>query len=209
MAQIDIYLGEDVRLTTGFGVGFFGNGGFGAPILIGAFNGHTFVTDVSGVQEGFEANNNKRLDATRVIHGQQGSGINLTQLPNSRATINVRFENAETVTTTTPKFYVFDGSFDASGIPNFTTPQTGLTMFCAEILHTTEEQVDDGLGDSAWIDINGAVFLSLIDSPGTLGLRPGGAFTSDTRHDWYVAMSCTPLELGDKNFGLYVEVEFL
>lgn len=209
MAQVDIYLGEDVLLTAGFGVGFFGDGGFGAPILIGAFNGHTFVTDTSGALEGFEANNNKRLDASRVIHGQQGSGINLTQLPNSLATINLRFENAEEVTTNSPQLYVFDGSFDGSGIPNFTTAQTGLVMWCAQIRHTTEEQIDNGLGDSAWLNINGATFLSLVTSPGTLGLRPGGSFTSDTRHDWYVAMSCTPSELGDKAFGLYFETEFL
>lgn len=209
MAQADIYLGEDVLLTAGFGVGFFGDGGFGAPILIGAFNGRTFVTDTSGALEGFEANNNKRLDASRVIHGQQGSGIDLTQLPNSLATINLRFENAEAVTTNSPKLYVFDGSLDASGIPNFTTAQTGLVMWCAEIRHTTEEQVDNGLGDSAWLEINGTTFLSLVDSPGTLGLRPGGPFTSDTRHDWYVAMSCTPSELGDKSFGIYIEIEFL
>ena len=209
MAQADIYLGEDVLLTAGLGVGFFGDAGFGAPILVGEFNGRTFVTDASGVSEGFEANNNKRLGADTVINGQEGSGIDLTQLPNSLATINIRFQNAVAVRTLAPKFYIFDGTFDGSGIPNFTTAQTGLTMWCAELLHTDEEQTDTGTGDSSWLDINGSTFLSLIDSPGELGLRPGGSFTTDTRHDWYIAMSCAPTELGDKAFGLYFAVEFL
>ncbi|KKM90127.1 hypothetical protein LCGC14_1241720, partial [marine sediment metagenome] len=121
MAQADIYLGEDVLLTAGLGVGFFGDAGFGAPILVGEFNGRTFVTDASGVSEGFEANNNKRLGADTVINGQEGSGIDLTQLPNSLATINIRFQNAVAVRTLAPKFYIFDGTFDGSGIPNFTT----------------------------------------------------------------------------------------
>lgn len=209
MAQADIYLGEDFLLTDGLGVGFFGKAGFGAPVVVGEFNGRTFVTDASGVTEGFEANNNKRLGASTVIHGQEGSGINLLQLPNSFATINIRFENAIPVRTLSPKFYIFDGTFNGSGIPNFATPQTGLTMWCAEIRHLDEEQTATGIGSSDWIDINGPVFLALIDSPGTLGGRPGGVFTTDTRHDWYVAMSCSPTELGDKSFGLYFEVEFL
>ena len=209
MAQADIYLGEDFLLTAGLGVGFFGEAGFGAPIVVGEFNGRTFVTDASGATEGFEANNNKRLTTDTVIHGQEGSGINLIQLPNSFATINIRFQNAVAVRTLAPKFYIFDGSIDGSGNPNFTIAQTGLTMWCAEIRHLAEEQTSTGIGSSDWLDINGPVYLSLIDSPGTLGQRPGGSFTTDTRHDWYIAMSCSPTELGDRSFGLYFETEFL
>lgn len=208
MASLDIYLGEDQLLPTGFGIGFFGNNGFGAPVQIGEFQGRTFVTNASGTVQNFEANNNKRASSTTVINGQIGSGIQLTALPNTLATINMRFDNTQSVRTLSPKLYIFDGSFNGS-TPNFTTPPTGLTMYCAEIRHTDEIQTDNGLGDATWLDISGTTFLSLIDSPGELGLRPGGAFTSDTRHDWYIAMSCSPTELGNKMFGLYFEVEFL
>lgn len=209
MASLSIYLGEDQLLPDGFGIGFFGDDGFGAPVLIGEFQGRTFVTDASGIVENFEVNNNKRLTASTVINGQIGSGIPLTSLTNTLSTINMRFEDLEEVRTISPRLYIFDGSFDDDNNPNFTTSPDGLTMYCAEIRHTDEIQTDNGLGDTVWQETAGAVYLALIDSPGTLGLRPGGAFTTDTRHDWYIAMSVTPTSLGNKMFGLYFEVEFL
>jgi len=42
--SVDIYLGEDQVLPDGSGVGFYGDDGFGAPILIGEYNGRTLYT---------------------------------------------------------------------------------------------------------------------------------------------------------------------
>jgi hypothetical protein len=211
MATANIYAGEDSRVDkeAGLGIGFFGIAGFGASVDLNEFNGRTFVSSPSGITEGFECNNCKWLSSARVISGQEGSGILLTQLPNSLATVNMRFEHTTAVRTASPKIYIYDGSVNPSGDPNITIAQPGLTMYGAEIRHTAEAQTDTGLGDAAWLTIGGATFLAMVSSPGELGLRPGGSFTEDVRHDWYVALSCTPTTLGDKNFGLYFEVEFL
>jgi len=207
-ASLTIFAGEDFAVPSDLGLGFFGEGGFDSPVVVGEFNGRTFITDASGSTQNFEANNNKFTSTSGVIHGQTGSGILLTALPNSFATVNMRFENTAAVRTLNPKLYIFDGSFGPSGA-NINIPPDGLTFFTAELRKVDEIQTANGLGDSTWLDTSGLTFLSLIDAPGTLGLRPGGSFTIDTRHDWYIAMSCSPITLGDKIFGLYFEVEFL
>jgi len=206
-ASTTLYLGEDQELPNDTAVGFFGDD-FGSSINIGDFNNRTFVTDSSGILLGFEANNNKRVSDSIVIHGQSGSGMNLLQLPNRLATINIRFENDIAVRTLTARLYIFDGSF-TGGEPNFTIAPPGLTAYCAEIRHEEDEQTLTGLGDPVWEEIGGPTFLPMVSSPGTSGLRPFGSFTEDTRHDWYAAISVTPTSLGDRLFGLYFETEFL
>jgi hypothetical protein len=190
-------------------MGFYGNDGIGSPIVVGGFNGRTFVTDPSGTIHGFEANNNKRISSSGLIYGQIGSGINLLQLPNTLATLNLRFSHTSSVSTQSAAFYVYDGTL-SDGVPNKNNDPSGLTAWCAEVRKTDNKQdVSNGLGDSTWQDIHGSTSLSLISSPGTSGLRPDGSFTVDTRHDWYIAMSVSPDEFGDKVFGILMEVEFL
>jgi len=208
MADIGLYVGEDQRLPSGSGIGFFGDSGFGDPVSVNGYNGRTFVVNPSGTVDGFEANNNKFQTSTTVINGQSGSGILLLALPNTLATLNIRFTHSVAVRTQNISFYVYDGS-STNGVPNKTNDPTGLTAWCAEIRHTDERQIANGLGDATWQDTHGAVALTLVDSPATSGLRPSGLFSEDTRHDWYVAMSVSPTQYGDKFFGILVETEFL
>jgi len=206
--SVDIYLGEDQVLPDGSGVGFYGDDGFGSPILIGEYNGRTFVTDTEGSDDGFECNNIKKISSSGLIYGQTGSGMTLTSLPNTLASINIRFEHTSSVRTLSSRLYVFDGTISGS-TPLIDNDPSGLTCYCAEIRHNSEIQDDNGLGDTLWFDTHGSTYLDLISSPGTSGLRPNGSLTLDTRHDWYVAISATPEEFGDKQFGMYFETEFL
>jgi len=209
MAHVRVYVGEDQQLPASSGLGFFGSDGFGAPVAVGQYPGRTFVTDASGLTTGFECNNNRRSSASGVINGQTGSGISLLSLPNTLATINIRFINSFDVRTQSARFHIYDGTETIYGIVNKDNDPVGLTCYCAQIRHTSELQVPNGGGDATWVDIHGSTYLSLISSPGTSGLRPAGAFTEDTRHDWYVAISPTPTQLGNKLFGMYFELEYL
>ncbi len=209
MAEIRLYVGEDQVLPSSSGLGFYGNNGFADPVAVGDFNGRTFVTNVGGDTEGFECNNNKRTDVSGLILGQVGSGILLTQLPNRLGTVNVRFTHASAVKTLSAILQVYDGSVDGNGDPNKDNDPIGLSFYTAQIRHQSDVQDNTGLGDSEWTDTKGATSLSLVASPGISGLRPSGPDTTDVRHDWYVAMSTTPNELGDKLFGMYVELEFV
>lgn len=206
--SISIYVGEDQLLPSNSGLGFYGNDGFNAPILIGAYNGRTFVTNQDGTIEGFECNNNKKISTTGVINGQTGSGIQLISLPNNLSSINIRFEYPTEVRTLASKFYIFDGTV-ISGVPSIDNDPSGLVCYCAEIRKQNVIQEADGLGDTDWISIHGSTFLELISSPGTSGLRPLGASTLDIRHDWFIALSATPNTFGNKQFSMYFETEFL
>lgn len=212
MANLDIYLAENFQLPSSSGIGFFGEDGFGDSIDLNAFNSRTFVTNSSGTVEGFEADNCKLTTqgswsgvggVSGVIIGQTGSGIHIRSLPNYLATINVRFTHTESVRTQNANLFVYDGVTQ-------TTAPTGIDVFCAEIIHTDEEQTQNGTGDSIWQEIGGSGSeLGLISSPGTSGLRPLGPATEDTRHDWYVAMSVRPTTPNNKTFGFGVSFEFI
>ena len=211
MATLGLFVGEDQLLVLPSGIGFYGPGGFDGAISIGDFNNRTFVTNTTGDIQGFEANNNKYFAGpgwgtapaavSGVIHGQTGSGIALISLPDRLATINARFEHTTAVQVQNPKFIVFDGDNIANG-------PSGSIVYTAEIRHNSDVQDPIGLGDTVWQDTKGSTVLDLISSPGTLGKRPSGPTTSDTRHDWYIAVSFQPQTPNDKFFGFSIALEF-
>jgi len=209
MAEIRLYAGEDQLLPSSSGLGFYGDSGFTDPVAVGSFNGRTFVTNVNGNVEGFECNNNKRIDVSGLILGQIGTGILLTELPNRLVTVNVRFVHTLAVKTQSVVLQIYDGSVDGNGDPNKNNDPSGLTFYTAEIRHQSDVQDNTGLGDSEWLDTKGVISQSLVSSPGISGISPSGVGTTEVRHDWYVAMSATPDELGDKLFGMYMELEFV
>lgn len=211
MAILELYAGEDTLVPVSSGLGFFGNNGFDASIPIGTYNGHTFVTNSSGTIESFECNNNKYDGISGVIHGQQSSGVLLTNLPNELATINMRFTHGAAVFAQFAKFYVFDGSF-TGGVANKTIPASNLTFLTAEIRHRSRIQaIDSPYSDSVWSDVSasGSNFISLVNSPGLNGIREAGFEKLSIQHDWYLALTCTPTQLGDKQFGMTFEIEYL
>jgi hypothetical protein len=209
MATLKVYVGEDQLLPDNKGVGFFGDDGFGDPVEKGLYNGRTFVVGASGTAESFECNNNKWLSSNEVINGQIGSGILLDALPNYLTTVNLRFEHSVSVQVVDAKFYIYDGS-TSGGEPNKNSAPTGLSVYCYETRHTDNIQTANGLNPiKIWQLTGGETYLNLVTSPGTSGYRTLGSFTTDTRHDWYVAISATPTLFGNKSFGMYSEIEFL
>jgi hypothetical protein len=213
MADISIWINNQTSLAVGSGIGFYGDSGFGSPVGIGSFQGRTFITDPSGLTNGIECNNNKLTigvggslsginGTSGVIFGQVGDGIPLRNLPNYMASLNIRFEHVEAVRTQNAAMYIYDGNV-------LSHDPSGLLCYCSEIIHTSTSQDNTGTGDEIWSWVHGSESLGLIDTPGTSGLRPNGDLTIDTRHDWYVAISCTPNTPNSKLFGLAVEVEYI
>lgn len=211
MAILELYAGEDTLVSTSSGLGFFGAEGFGDPVIIGEYNSHTFVANSSGTDQGFECNNNKYDDSSHVIHGQEGSGIHIRNLPNELASVNPRFTHSEAVRCQSAKIWIFDGSFTGN-IANKENPAENLTFQVAEIRHPSRLQtVTSTYTNATWTDVSasGSNYKSLVNSPGREGIRQGGGEEVSTRHDWYIALSCTPTQLGDKQFGMTFEVEYL
>jgi hypothetical protein len=207
-ADIKWYAGTDFNVndTAGSGLGFYGAGGFGASIAVGAWQDRTFITNAAGTAQGPEADNCKYLNPTGVILGQSGSGILLTQVPNYLSTVNPRFTYDAAVKTQNVKLYIYDRVTPAS-------PASGVTTAVAEIVHPDNTQANNGSGSSAWQIFSGGVVTSpmtLTASPGTSGLRPSGSSTTDARHDWYLALSSSPDAIGSHTqYGAYLSLEYL
>ena len=211
MPSLSLYAGEDTLVSVGSGLGFFGNNGFNAPVSIGSYNGRTFVTNSSGTVQGFECNNNKYSTASGVIHGQTGSGIDLRNLPNELATINMRFTHDSAIYCQFVKMWIYDGS-STDGVENKEKPATNLSFYTAEIRHRSRLQsIQSTSSDAVWSDLSasGSNVANLVNSPGLNGAREGGPEELSVQHDWYVAMTCTPTQLGDKMFGIFAELEYL
>lgn len=211
MPELQLYAGEDTLVSASSGLGFFGDDGFGAPVVINSYNGHTFVTDASGTIQKFECNNNKFNGLSGVIHGQESSGIALKNLPNELSTINIRFIHGSVIFCQQAKLYVFDGSFTGNSA-NKTIPADNLTFYSAEIRHRSRLQtIESAYSDASWSNLSasGSNFIAVVNSPGLNGVREGGFEELSTQHDWYIALSCTPTQLGDKMFGLTFQLEYL
>lgn len=204
MSSINMYIAEsDVKIDVGEALGFFGPDGFGDPLSLNEFNGRTFATTTSGVTAYEECDNCKKTSTSGVIIGQTGDGINLINLPNYLATINLRFTHAQSVLVQNASLIAFDGS-------DITNAPTGLNVYGAETIHTSRLQTDTGTGDSTWTQLQGSgQSLGLVDSPGTSGISPLGPATTSTRHDWYVPLSVSPTTPSSKQFGFYAQLEYI
>ena len=190
----------------GSGLGFYGAAGFGASVAVGAWQGRTFITDSTGALQGPEVNNVQFLNAGSGILGQAGSGIGLRAIPNWQSTLNVRFTNDTPVRTQNCVFMIYDrvSIYNAA---------SGVTTKVAQIIHPNTVQGLPGSGDTSWWTFNAAatgLAMPLVSSPGTSGFSPNGINTTDTQHDWYLAISASPDSVGSKNqYSGFCYVEYL
>lgn len=203
MASINFYA-NDINLN-GSGLGFYGNG-FGVSVNVAEYQETTFITNSNGTAQGAQVNNIRYQNVNSGIINSASSGVWLTQIPNYLSTLNVRFEHGSAVKVQNSKLYIYDRS-------NINNDPSGVTQKVAEIIHPDLVQNNNGSGDTAWQTVHGsAVILSLAPSPGISGLYAGNGSNStrsDTRHDWFAALSASPDSIGSKLYGLYVTTEYL
>lgn len=220
MATIAFYAGENFAIDniSNSGLGFYGDSGYGASILVGSYNGRTFITDAAGTTQGAEADNIKYHNAGSGIIGQTGSGIHLKAIPNYQATLNVRFTHTSAIQVQNAKLRVYDRS-------NINNLPSGVTVKVAQLIHPGNTQTPLGSGDNTWygsaanpqtggFTVGGSgTVVTLANSPGASGLWAGNGSDSthtDTQHDWYLAISVSPDSVGSKTqLGVYVELEYL
>lgn len=204
-AGFSFFAGESQNINNlnGSGLGFFG-ATFGSSVQVGLYQSSTFITDANGTINGGQ------VDNTTYIHPNSGTlngvgPINLLNIPNHLATLNMRFTNDSAVKTQNAVFYVYDRI-------NKNNNPSGVTCKVAEIIHPSFTQTDNlGSGDAAWITAYGSgVTVGLVASPGPSGTSINGVNTTATQHDWYVVISASPDSIGSKTyFGGYVECEYL
>lgn len=205
MASINFYAGEgfDIDHLASSGIGFYGSNSFGTSIAVGSYNSRTFITDSTGTAQGPEVDNCKYQSNSGVIVGQTGSGINLLALPNYLSTLNIRFTHSSPVEVQNVKLYGYDRV-------NKNNAPSGVNLYAAEIIHPDTTQTLSGSGSAEWVLLQGSgSILNLSSGPGTSGLSPNGPSTSDTRHDWHLAISSSPTTVGSHEYSLLCELEYL
>lgn len=195
---------ELINNGAGSGLGFYGSDGFSASVPVSNWQGRTYITNAAGSNQGAECNNVKYLSSPSGILGQTSSGTPLLNIPNAQSTLKISLESDSAVQVQNAKLRIYDRS-------DVDKAATGVTCAVAEIIHPSILQTVEGSGDSDWIFPEGsAVILDLGPSPGQDGLYNNGVGgRTDTRHDWYVALSASPDSVGSKTqFGLYVSLEY-
>ncbi len=209
-AAITFYAGQGagtwVNLNAS-GMGFFGTT-FGTSVQVGQYQDTSFITTATGSAEGPQATNNKFITSTGVsVDGD------VTVLPSAVAvnsgTMNVRFTFDSAVKTQNGEIRIYDRTTITNGA-------TGVTTQVVQYVNGGSGVTSSGTplapaSHPGWVAPYGSgITVPLLNSAGSGGLSPSGADTQDIRHDWYVGMSATPINIGSKElFGIYVQLEYL
>lgn len=200
--------GTLVEIGTGSGLGFFGST-FGASVQLGSYPDTTYICSSGGTQSGVKANNCKYDGSASGCLWNGTENTHIQRIPNLSGTLNVRFTNDTAVKAQNAKLRIYDRS-------NIDKGPSGVTCQMAELVHPWSSGLDNpavplGSGSTGWLVPSGSgVVMDCWASPGSGGVCPSGANTTDTQHDWYFAMSPTPTEIGSKTlFGLYFICEYL
>lgn len=206
MALISFLAGENFGINdlAGSGLGFYGDNGFGASVQVGFYQGRTFITNAAGTAQGPECDNVKWSHPGSGILGQTGTSLALRAIPNYQSTLNIRFTHGSAVKVQNAQMRIYDRV-------SINNPASGVTTKTAQIIHTNTAQDLTGSGDTTWNTPGGSGSIQLLaGSPGTSGLSPNGPNTTDTQHDFYVAISASPDSIGSKTqYGLYCSLEYL
>lgn len=198
--------GFNINNLAGSGLGFYGSS-FGASVRVGSYQNTTFITNSTGTVQNAQCDNTTYLNTQSGIVNSSTSGININAIPNYQATLNIRVtSDAGAIKLQNPEFRIYDRS-------NINNDPSGVLTKAAVIVHPPESQANVGSGDSTWQTPHGSgvvgVFPTAFVSPGTSGLCPNGPSTSDSRHDHYLILSCSPNSIGSKLFGLFFSTEYL
>ncbi len=250
MAEIKFYANINVDNSNkliahelGSGLGFYG-ADYGVSVPIGSRQDSTWITNSTGTEASHQLklHNNKFLTAgvaagaTGTVSAN-GSTLDLDNLPNYLAPLNIRFTHTEEVRVQNCKLRIFDRN-------NVSNHASGVITYVFEARHpsdtVTETNLDHrGVTDGDyWTEFDSADSASpadmvFTDSPGISGFSSSnadsdvsdqskwnsvsdipspleGALHSSTQHDWYTAISAEPVTIGSKtDFGLYFTLEYL
>jgi len=187
------------------GCGFYGNGGFGRSVAVNAFQDTTYITDSNGISQGAQLNNIKYLSpASGLLNGN--TYLNVQNIPNYQTTLNIRFEN-DTACNTQEAYLI---GYDRTSIDN---PPSGVVLYAYETRHPDVSQENPGSGNMPnWTRLEGSTSrLGMANSPGISGIHiaDGSGDYSGTRHDYYVALSCSPSGyVGSRLFAISAMLEF-
>jgi len=206
-ADISFFHGNGTTALGASGIGFFGST-FGSSVQVGSFQDSTFVTNSNGTVNGGALNNNKYVGTSSGVQVNGDSTVNLNTVALASGSLNVRFTFDSVVMTQNGQFRIMD-RVDADA------PASGVTSEVAQLCNggsgVNQSTGAAQAGHNGWLQLAGSgTTMTLLSSPGSGGLSPNGTGTTDTRHDFYLALSASPSSIGSKtSFGGYLQLEYL
>ena len=214
------------------GVGFFG-GDFGLSVPVDSYQDTTWITNSDGTSQAEQLQNTKYSSISGVKFNTNNEKDN-NVIPNYYAPLNIRFEHDEAVSVKSCQLRIFDRNDitkNASGVTTevYEVRHPNSTEGASTALYHRGVAGEHGWTRFMYDGVDNSVTpLSLTESPGASGLNGNtdddnnntlagltGATTEGSahrslRHDWYLALSASPDEIGSKtDFGLYFTVEYL
>ncbi len=193
------------------GLGFFGNA-HGTSVQVGEYQDTTFITSSNGSIEGPQGTNCKYDAITSGVFVDSDSvAVAPSAMVINSGTMNMRFTFSSpdtNVQTQNGELRIFDRIDPTTGAVGVTTQLLQIVNGGSGV--STSGTAEALASHSGWIAASGDTVIStLLSSPGSGGLSPSGTDTEDSRHDWYICLSATPLSIGSKTaFGLYCQLEY-
>lgn len=214
-AQIKFYGGDngvyDID-SGGSGIGFFGTS-FGQSVAVGSYQDTTYITDGNGSVQGLPLSNWKYTHARSGIYQGDSTQYPISGIPNSLATVNVRFTNDTAVKCQNVRMRIYDRA-NLNRAPSGVTTQVAELCRPNNIFGAQSTTGPWGSGSASWTTANptgsSTIITAITQSPGISGINVRSTTATDTRHDWYFLLSASPTSIGSKtDYGLYFSLEYL
>lgn len=147
----------------------FANGTFDGKITVDEYNDSTHVKDDTDSDKS-DGNTPNNVKYISNSEADWGDGTeNLDQITDAECTLKINFSHDSSVATEDAVFYAYDG-LDTANAPD------GMTFYAAES------------GDASWTNAEGSGSALELDDQ-----------SSDTSHDFYIAVSAKPDSVGSKS----------
>lgn len=226
-----------VASIQGSGLGFFG-GSFGQSVELNTWQTATFITNSNGTTQGTAIQNVQYTNAMSGVCTGAAGGTGLWYIPNKNATLNIRFTDSSSRLVQNAELRIFDRvdiNYPASGVRTrvaelihpsdlLTVPGSGDKRWWGDPTHTVDEPAIfttyaaspnqspriNTLSEKYTVGGSGIV-VPFADSPGPSGFYAGAGNVgvSSSQHDWYCALSASPLTIGSKaQYSLYFSLEY-
>ena len=165
-------------------IGFYG-AAFGDAITVSEYQTTTH-NETSGGTHDCPSSSTVHLHNTKYISGTEFAldaggteTLNGTNLTTAECPLKINFAHGSSVATSSATFWAYDGTTD-SAVP------TEVTFQCAE------------QADTAWTNAEGSGAAMTLDDN-----------TTDTSHDFYLALSASPEAVGDKTaFAVKIQLTY-
>lgn len=189
--------------ASAYALGFYG-AGEDEYVYPGEYQSKTFLVDKDGTLGEVQCRNVKYDTDTTAYVDHILEPVPIKNIPNYLGTMNIRLIQLDDVFVALAEAKFYNGYDDD-------IPPDGMDIKVVELRHVGERLNDNlGHGSKAWFNAENGDWFRLTQSPGERGVKSNsvGVWVGP-RHDWYLAISVSPHDVGSRVFGMKFRAEFI